>query len=116
MAIDLTRRLLDRLVTYPFPGNIRELRSMIFDAYSRSGGPGLDLTDFPSLQAPGPTPASRAAIPAATQTIYPHRLPTLEEAADQLTREALRRAGGNQTVAARMLGITRQGLAKRLKK
>lgn len=42
--------------------------------------------------------------------------PTLELAGHLLVAEALRLSAGNRTIAARMLGITRQGLSKRLKK
>ena len=42
------------------------------------------------------------------------RLPTLDEAQDALVDEALRRAEGNQGIAARMLGLSRQALNKRL--
>jgi transcriptional regulator with GAF, ATPase, and Fis domain len=43
------------------------------------------------------------------------RLPTFSEAADVLVEEALARANGNQTIAARLLGITQSALSKRLK-
>lgn len=44
----------------------------------------------------------------------PGRFPTLKEADDFLVAEALRRARGNQGIAASMLGISRQALNKRL--
>jgi DNA-binding protein Fis len=43
-------------------------------------------------------------------------LPTLKQIEQLLVDEALRRAGGNQAIAAMMLGISRQALNKRLKK
>jgi DNA-binding protein Fis len=42
-------------------------------------------------------------------------LPTIREMEDRLIAEALKRTGGNQTMASRMLGITRQTLNRRLK-
>lgn len=51
-----------------------------------------------------------------SQLAFPDRLPNLDEAGTQLVTEAMRRANGNQTIAATLLGITRQALAKRLKK
>ena len=42
-------------------------------------------------------------------------LPTLKESCNQLVKEALHRAQGNQAIAAQMLGITRQALNWRLK-
>ena len=46
--------------------------------------------------------------------LLPEQLPTLDEAEEALVQEALRRAGGNQGVAAGMLGLSRQALNKRL--
>lgn len=48
--------------------------------------------------------------------IFPGELPTLKEVADLLVQEAMRRAGGKQSLAARMLGISPPALSKRLKK
>lgn len=42
--------------------------------------------------------------------------PTLKEVQQYLVNEALKRSGGNQGVAASLLGITRQALNKRLNK
>jgi len=111
--------LIPLLSTYAFPGNIRELRSMIFDAVSRHRGGVLSLEVFrarilPQAPAPGEPPRDPRVIrPPSLQ--FSDFLPTLREAADLLTQEAMRRAGGNQSVAARMLGVTQQALSKRLK-
>jgi transcriptional regulator with PAS, ATPase and Fis domain len=43
------------------------------------------------------------------------RLPTFGEAAELLVEEAMARANGNQTIAARLLGISQPALSKRLK-
>jgi transcriptional regulator with PAS, ATPase and Fis domain len=43
-------------------------------------------------------------------------LPTLKQSCVLLVREAMRRANGNQTQAARLLGISRPALIKRLQK
>jgi DNA-binding NtrC family response regulator len=51
---------------------------------------------------------------------FPERLPTLKEAEEELIEalitEALRRADGNQGVAAGLLSISRQALNKRLRR
>ena len=43
-------------------------------------------------------------------------LPSLKEAESVLIREAMKQAKGNQTIAAQLLGITRQTLINKLKK
>jgi DNA-binding protein Fis len=48
--------------------------------------------------------------------IFPDRLPTLEAVGRQVVAEAMRRTEGNVSAAADLLGITRQGLSKRIKK
>ena len=47
---------------------------------------------------------------------FPGRFPTLEEAEDSLIDEALKRAEGNQTIAAELLGISRRALNNRLRR
>ena len=55
------------------------------------------------------------ALPGETNhLIFPRTLPTIKQAAKLLVAEAMRRAKGNQSVAAGMLGITQQALSKRL--
>jgi DNA-binding NtrC family response regulator len=110
------------LSTHPFPGNVRELRAMVFDAVSihRKGTLSMDSfksainrpdkagDEFEEGAAPSTSPTSLEA--------FPGRLPTLEEAGVNLVKEAMKRCQGNQTMAANMLGISRQALGKRLKK
>ncbi|BDV44572.1 sigma-54-dependent Fis family transcriptional regulator [Geotalea uraniireducens] len=119
------KELATLLSTYAFPGNVRELRAMIYNAVSLHKSHVLSLDSFKAAigycgdDGPGPSPV--VAEPAATgeppaRLTFPQRLPRLEETANLVVKEALRRSRGNQTLAATMLGITRQALAKRLKK
>jgi DNA-binding NtrC family response regulator len=108
------------LQTYAFPGNVRELEGMILDAVARHRGGLLSLQSLKAVIAAGP-PASEDGPPlaislAALTTLFPDRLPTLQEAQEALMAEALRRADGNQGLAAGMLGLSRQALNKRLKR
>lgn len=107
------------LSTYDFPGNVRELRMMVFDAVLRHRGGILSLDSF--RNAIGGRDAPRSAgeegtppvgVPSPFRAVP--RLPTLKEAEEQLISEALSRAKQNQGIAASLLGITRQALNKRL--
>jgi two-component system nitrogen regulation response regulator GlnG len=105
------------LQTYTFPGNVRELEALLFDAVARHQGGLLSLQSFKVAIAEGP-PVPQDGIESATlislSTLFPDRLPTLSEAQETLIAEALRRAEGNQGLAAGMLGLSRQALNKRL--
>jgi DNA-binding protein Fis len=46
---------------------------------------------------------------------FSEQLPTLKQAEQRLIDEAMKRANGNQSIAALSLGITRQALTRRLK-
>jgi two-component system nitrogen regulation response regulator GlnG len=111
------------LNTYSFPGNVRELEALVFDAVARHEGAVLSLHSF--KEALGDTPHFAVAEPpveppAALMASFPERLPTLKEAEEALSEalitEALRRADGNQGVAAGLLGISRQALNQRLRR
>ena len=102
--------LFSLLETYHFPGNIRELKSMIFDAVSRHKSGKLSLNVFKSVI--GNQSGSRAEKNFGELFSNLEQLPTLEEAREGLIGEAVKRAGGNQSVAARLLGITHQALNK----
>jgi len=106
------------LNTYAFPGNVRELDAMLFDAVARHQGGSLALQAFKEAMGAGrpllagepwsaPALSSRSAWDAES-------LPTLKEAEDALVAAALRHADGNQGVAAGLLGLSRQALNNRL--
>jgi DNA-binding NtrC family response regulator len=106
------------LSTHSFPGNVRELKSMVYDAVSRHTSRVLSMHSF--VSAIGGEKLSRMRtedelVDAGKAFVGLERLPTLEEAAEMLIEEAVRRASGNQTIAARMLGISQPALCKRLK-
>lgn len=110
--------LLQLLRTYAFPGNVRELEGMLFDAVARHQGSMLSLQSFrEAIGADVPlenAETSDGGVGAALAHSFPTPLPTLDEAEEALIVEALRRADGNQGVAAGLLGISRQALNKRL--
>ena len=112
--------ILTLLSAYHFPGNVREMESMVFDSVSshRSGKLSMDIFKSHIFQKP---PAPNKELPQQLQregvsVTFSERLPTLKELEQNLVEEAMRRAGGNQSIAALSLGITRQALNKRLRK
>jgi len=107
------------LRTYSFPGNVRELEAFVFDAVARHQGVTLSLASFKEAIAGKPeltlvAEEADGAGDTAPAGAFADRLPTLREAEDRLIAEALRRADGNQGVAAGLLGLSRQALNKRL--
>lgn len=93
---------------------------MVFDAVSLHQGGKLSMESFRKAiaqDAPGAAPAPGAAEGAQEALLgFAQRLPSIEQAVRQLVAEAMRRANGNQTIAAGLLGISRPALSKRLKK
>src|SRR5262249_4677309 len=93
---------LDRLVAYSWPGDVDELVHMVREAHGRAQGDQIDVGDLPQRIAL----ASQAAA-YARQT---DESIVLEEFLAKLERElierALRRAKGNKTKAAKLLGLT----------
>jgi DNA-binding NtrC family response regulator len=114
------RKLASLLESYAYPGNVRELESLIFDAVSRHRSGVLSLAAFKSHVQRGPTADGARPLSPGTDGDLPitfsRNLPTIKEATQMLVEEALRRSNGNQSRAARMLGISQQALSKRLKK
>ncbi len=105
------------LENYFFPGNVREIRSMVYDAVSCQKGNMLCMESFreaigkrESLDSFEHSSVFDCGLSKAD------KIPTLHEADWILIDEALKRSGGNQTIAAGMLGITKQALSKRLQR
>lgn len=112
----LPRNLVPLLASYPFPGNLPELRQLVDAGVRQSPAGRISMEPFRSyLNRPGAVPvdAVRTENPL---LVVPGRLPTLAEARDLVIDEALRRANGNQSIAARLLGISQPALSIHLKK
>lgn len=115
------QEIIPLLKNYFFPGNIRELRAMVFDAMSGHRARLLRTETF--IKAVNGRLGAPETQQPQTVTGNNHdwaqkldRLPTLKVAAHTLVQEALRRSGNNQRVAASLLGITPQALNQRLKR
>ncbi len=113
----LPPELIMLLSNYSFPGNIRELQSMVFDAMTRHKSGILSMTSF--KEAFGEERSHTHGGPPSTDNAnllngLPGNFPTLKEAEHYLISEALESSKGNQGIAASLLGISRQALNKRL--
>jgi DNA-binding NtrC family response regulator len=102
----ITSAAMDKLMGYHWPGNVRELENVIERSLVLCGGKELDAGDIKLESAPRPGAQSET-----------HFLPegmSLDQYEQELIREALRRADGNKSQAARLLGLTRNALRYRL--
>lgn len=111
--------LLTLLSAYHFPGNIRELKAMVFDAVIRHKSGILSMDSFKDVIKEEHIPPSSAGFLSAAadenllQDIFGH-FPKLKETEAFLIEKALKLSKGNQGIAASLLGITRQALNRRI--
>jgi DNA-binding NtrC family response regulator len=112
------KEILPLLAAYDFPGNIRELQTMIFDTLSTHQTKTLSLNRIKThiAQSSGHNGIHSPGKTSGDQVLFPTKLPRLKQIGDILVREAMRRAQGNQSIAAAMLGISPAAISKRLKK
>ncbi len=101
-----TQRL---LMSYEYPGNVRELETIVAHAVIMADGPTIVAADLPEQVQFGTTPRLRLTHDASTSILS---LADLEAEHIQNTLEAL---GGNQTRAAKLLGISRSTLWRKMK-
>jgi DNA-binding NtrC family response regulator len=117
----LPSKLARMLSLHTFPGNVRELRSILFDAVSRSLAVERSKDELKVSLDAFKTSVGEEAVRKTISSdedegvIFHDKLPTIREATDLLVDEAMLRAEGKQTLAAQMLGISQQALSKRLK-
>jgi len=108
--------LITLLGVHEFPGNVRELRAMVYNAMAlHRAGPTLSLDSFRTLigRGSGEGPVAGDGDDEPPLTIS-GRFPTLKQANELLIDEAMRRAKDNQGIASMLLGISRQSLNRRL--
>jgi Nif-specific regulatory protein len=116
----LTNAALARLCAYPWPGNVRELENCIESAVVVAEAERIEPSDLPlpdrlpvfAERRIDRTSAPTEAVTAAGQEGRPL---SLEEVERRHILAVLERAGGNQSVAAELLGIGRNTLARKLK-
>jgi DNA-binding NtrC family response regulator len=105
------------LSNYAFPGNVRELRGMVYDAVSRHQGGVLSLSSFKTAigsKLPAGAKPAKSTV-RESGLAFPFPLPSVKDAESALIREALKRTGGNKTLAAEMIGMARQTFRTKVK-
>jgi Nif-specific regulatory protein len=105
---NVTPLALERLRNYRWPGNVRELENCMESAVVVMEGTEIGPDDLPL---PDRTPS--APTPSMPES---DRVLSLDEVERRHIVAVLGRAGGNQSTAAKMLGIGRNTLARKLKK
>ncbi|GIW43320.1 MAG: acetoacetate metabolism regulatory protein AtoC [Candidatus Binatia bacterium] len=108
----VTPEAMQRLLAYHWPGNIRELQNTIERAFALSRAPEIGVEDLPErVRASGPAGADAGIVHREDHAIVP-----LEELERRAIAAALAHTGGNKSEAARLLGIERQRLYRKLDK
>lgn len=102
----LSQNAMERFMAYPWPGNVRELKSALEYAFVIAEQGAIRLEELP------PNIASGSGLPLHGGTRSPHFDPAEKIA----LVDALKQTGGNQTQAARLLGINRVTVWNRMKK
>ncbi|RMF84500.1 MAG: hypothetical protein D6739_05835 [Nitrospirae bacterium] len=118
---------------YPWPGNVRELRNAVTRAAARTTGAVIEAADLgltrPTPEGDGRRAANGTAAPrphaSPVQLLRSRRLVVdfnlvdridLEGLKRDLIRQAIEASGGNQTEAARRLGLSRNAIRYAVKK
>jgi DNA-binding NtrC family response regulator len=111
IAKEISPAAMDRLLSHPWPGNVRELENTIERSLVLASQEVLQPADMRIEQ---PRRGPNSVVTPGQQTPLLPEGETLEHWEQMMIREALRRANGNKSQAARMLGLTRNALRYRL--
>lgn len=101
-----SEQAISSLLSHAWPGNIRELRNLVARMAMENAGSEIDV--------PRITP-SMAGEPAAQRQTPSMPVSNLESMEEQMIIKALERSGGQRTLAAEQLGISRRTLSRKLK-
>jgi DNA-binding NtrC family response regulator len=104
----ISESAMERLLGYHWPGNVRELENVVERSILLARGPMVEAEDI-RIDTGG-----NRTRPATTSDGFLPEGMTLDEYEQSIIREALKRANGNKSQAARLLGLTRNALRYRL--
>jgi DNA-binding NtrC family response regulator len=102
---DFTGDALAMLMHYRWPGNVRELRTAVEHAVVLCRGDKITIRDLPASIRATPPPEMPVSQPSAV---------TVQEAEKQLIERALTETGGNRTLAAKKIGMSRRTFHRKL--
>ncbi len=102
----LSEQAISAMLSHPWPGNIRELRNLVARLAMEFSGAEVD---FPRVT------AGLAGGPSALRQTASMPVGNLESMEEQMIIKALERTGGQRTLAAEQLGISRRTLSRKLK-
>ncbi|MBN2442891.1 MAG: sigma-54-dependent Fis family transcriptional regulator [Spirochaetales bacterium] len=114
----IPKQLYTFLTMYDFPGNIRELQAIVYDAVSQCDSPILSLSVFKDYIEKRIKNTNRGTQKLDQDTFslsYSGRFPTMKEVEDFFIQEAMKVADGNQSIAASFLGLNQSTLSRRLR-
>ncbi len=115
--VRLAPTLVERLAAADWPGNVRQLENTVARMVALSGGGEIGPESFVATAAAEPAPQRSGDDPTASQADGAH---TLREQLEALERSVIAKTmtavGGNQSEAARRLGISRNTLTERLRR
>ncbi|RMF68781.1 MAG: sigma-54-dependent Fis family transcriptional regulator [Calditrichaeota bacterium] len=103
-ADDIDSAALERLLHYDWPGNVRELENIIERSLIMSTSGVIRLEDLPPHIRSASAPARAGSFDIPSEGL------SLEQVERDLIKNALAKAGGNKSKAAKLLGITRRKL------
>ncbi|MBU6410283.1 MAG: sigma-54 dependent transcriptional regulator [Verrucomicrobia bacterium] len=102
---DFTADALEWLIRYSWPGNVRELRAAMEHAVVMCRGEKISMRDLPRHVSVG----ARSEAPAQQHGDW-----TIKDAEKQLITRALKETGGNRTLAAKKIGVSRRTFHRKL--
>ena len=108
-AVTISPEAANLLMSHHWPGNVRELQNIIERACAMAKTNKIEPGDIHLDSAP------RNKTVVSSDGFLPNGM-TLDQWEDEMIREALKRAGGNKSQAARLLGLSRNALRYRLSK
>ena len=107
---EISPQVAQRLLAYSWPGNVRELQNCIERALAVTRFEQITVEDLPEKI------RRYESTPVVVESDDPAELLTLQEVERRYIRRVLERVGGGKTAAARILGLPRRSLYRKLKR